>query len=249
MSRRGELLQFGQLSQADGSDAGAPAPVPPQSNGSYVVMVPAFCGIPIIPQASYPRPEASMSSLADAFTGVYAPSMAMRPDAPASPSPEGPLRMPLPATLGSQSLTERSSTANVEAGNKDDVAGNVQEAQKKISARIKTARPIAPAPKRSAPAAGAVPFTTQYESFFAPIQTEDGSVMQEQPTPTAQKPKPQRRNTIDPKTGRPRIGRPRLHEPKKTSTQATQQPQTEQADVAGNDAGDQDVAASVNAAQ
>lgn len=217
MSSRGEMLSFGQPQQTGGPVAAAT----PHSGEPYFVMVPALSGIPIIPQTCYPRPEPT-SSLADAFTGVYAASTAVRPAAPGTTSP-----------------TQRSSTAHDDAAGENAVARNIQEAQKKIRASVKTAQSGFPGAQPVAPTAtDAQPCVPRTESFFAPIRSNTGSPTQPHPqptpTPTQEKAQPSRKNSIDPKTGRPRVGRPRTRTPKDSSPKSPEeQPQTEQTEQAG----------------
>lgn len=238
MSSRGELLTLGQPHQAGGAVPFTYGLTPGQMTGQQISMVPALDGRPIIPQHYYPRPEPL--SLADAFTGVYGPSRPMCSMTPATPSPEKPAKMFVPAATATLSPTKTSSKASGGRSNENAIAGNILEAQEKIN------RGMTFADQLVAPRTVAQPSVPQTEKSFASVQGNDGVPMQKQVKPIAPKPKPKpaRKNTIDSKTGKPRVGRPRTRNPQDVSTNSSQQ-----MDIASNDVGDQGVQTSAGEAQ
>lgn len=210
MSSRGETLSFGQPQATSGPAAEASAPAPTYTTEQPFLVMPAISGVPIIPQACYPRPESP--SLVDAFTGLYGPSLVPHPTASAVPSPAKPSSL-RPIAPAPPNTAKRFSVDSGGAAGKNTVARNIQRAQKKIKASIQTPQP-------AFPTASAQPSTPQSESFFMPIKEHIDS-------PKQKKSKATRKNTLDPKTGKPRVGRPRARKPQAPSTEP-QQLQTEQ---------------------
>lgn len=166
MPMRSEMLPFGQPLQGQDPQVGGSVnkafeSVPAPSDGPYTQTAPALNGMPIVPQASYPRPEklrqASISRsecrcLVDGSTGTCATSTAMHPSAPATPNPE----------KAAESGARCDSTASDGVEGRNDVAHNVQKAQRKIKISVK-ASPLA------APTPGAQPPFPQTQSYFVPM--------------------------------------------------------------------------------